>query len=335
MLGFAVDWQTQLNRTCIRIPLDHAMTLYFLGGVGFGVGSCFVVSPSDLSYNFTSSGGARRFRPARNNQCKLRSGGGDRQQVAIWFPRPRRCFPFAELIWLSIRMDDLDQSDEGDFACMRCEGIVSTEEMLANNCPHCGNSPSMMAQELWARSDSQTESSVSNGVSHASPSVSCELKMPRDLTEQLNVRNELIRSLEQLSMKMKGGGMPIVDASVFFGGNFDDASIVANAGWKGLPEFPELVKEIERISRLPNVDSVSVSVLEWPEVDDVEEFDLWPQGENLVIVSSMSREALEHEISLLKHDGVLDGWAYEKDGRSAETLPHVPAGSRLYTVCWD
>ncbi|WP_461509483.1 hypothetical protein [Rhodopirellula baltica] len=160
-------------------------------------------------------------------------------------------------------------------------------------------------------------------------------EIPKHLEQQVKVRNELIRNLEQLSKTMKRKGMPIVDAFVFFRGNYDEASIAANAGWKGLPEFPELVGEIERISQLRRVDSVSVSVLEWPEIDDVDEFDIWPQGENLVIVTSMSREELERETSLLKHDGILDGWAYDNDGRSAEMLPHVPVGSRLYTVFWD
>jgi hypothetical protein len=74
-------------------PLDRSITCRFLDVVSFCIVSRFVVSPSGLSYNFNSSDGARPFRPARNNQCMLRSGGGDQQQVEIWFPPPRRCFP--------------------------------------------------------------------------------------------------------------------------------------------------------------------------------------------------------------------------------------------------
>ncbi|EMI44249.1 hypothetical protein RRSWK_03242 [Rhodopirellula sp. SWK7] len=75
-------------------PLDHSITRCLLDVAGFCIIARFVVSPSGLSYNFNSSDGARPFHPARNNQCMLRSGGGDQQQVEIWFPPPRRCFPF-------------------------------------------------------------------------------------------------------------------------------------------------------------------------------------------------------------------------------------------------
>ncbi|WDQ19349.1 hypothetical protein [Rhodopirellula sp. P2] len=56
--------------------------------------------------------------------------------------------------------------------------------------------------------------------------------MPEPTEHQLELRNELIRELERLIVGTNLGTMPIVNASLFFNGNDDDASIAANAGTK-------------------------------------------------------------------------------------------------------
>ncbi len=159
--------------------------------------------------------------------------------------------------------------------------------------------------------------------------------MSEPTPKQLTTRNELIRHLENLCDGYDPGTMPIVDAERFFEDNFDEASISPNSGWKETPSFPSFVSEIDRISKLPNVDSIAVSVLEWPDEDDEDDFDMWPQGENLVVVTSMNQDELALELSKLQPDGIRDGWAYDDDGRPVDSLPHVPSGSRLYTICWD
>ncbi|CAD73011.1 hypothetical protein RB3125 [Rhodopirellula baltica SH 1] len=87
-VGFTVDRQSPVTHHCIRNATRsfHHRSSSRLGWLC--INSSFVVSPSGLSYNFTSSDGARPFRRARNNQCMLRSGGGDLQQVEIPFPPP-------------------------------------------------------------------------------------------------------------------------------------------------------------------------------------------------------------------------------------------------------
>ncbi|QEG02175.1 hypothetical protein Mal15_62600 [Stieleria maiorica] len=128
--------------------------------------------------------------------------------------------------------------------------------------------------------------------------------------------------------------LPLVRFEQFFDDNFDEQSIAANAVWKEIPNLDGIFAELRRISELPTVADVYVTIHECPEEDDEEDLNIWPQAEGLVVITTLGRESLQSELSALKPDFCYEGWAY--DGHEAtRPVPELEEGYWAYTIGWD
>ncbi|WP_230265127.1 hypothetical protein [Stieleria sp. JC731] len=147
-------------------------------------------------------------------------------------------------------------------------------------------------------------------------------------------RTRLIREIMRQYDLEEFETLPLVRFEQFFDGNFDDRSIAANAVWKEIPDLDGIFAELTRISELPSVADVYVTIHECPEEDDEEDFNIWPQAEGLVVTTTLGRESLQSELSALKPDYCNEGWAY--DGHEAtRPVPELEEGYRAYTIGWD
>ena len=156
--------------------------------------------------------------------------------------------------------------------------------------------------------------------------------MPTD--SQMESRNALIEEIMRQYDLDEFGSLPLVPFERFFADNFDEQSIAVNAGWKELPDLNGIRSELQRIASLPEIGQIFVTIHECPEADDEEDFEIWPQAQDLVVTASADSGAVQELFSVLKPDYCNEGWQYEGK-ESSRPVPKLASNERPYTIGWD
>ena len=156
--------------------------------------------------------------------------------------------------------------------------------------------------------------------------------MPTD--SQMESRNALIEEIMRQYDLDEFGSPPLVPFERFFDDNFDEQSIAVNAGWKELPDLNGIRAELQRLAELPGIGQIFVAIHECPEADDEEDFDIWPQAQELVVTASVDAEAVGKLFSGLKPDYCNEGWSYEGK-ESSRPVPELASNERPFTIGWD
>lgn len=123
-----------------------------------------------------------------------------------------------------------------------------------------------------------------------------------------------------------GGPAALVDLERFFLGNDDPASIAPNL--EPHPGVQQIYDVLRRLRDDAAVSTVMVSVLlEW----DTQPPDEWPFAESVVVVTSLSPEAVDAIVGTVGADPT----ASEPSMAGLANPPIVPDGQQVLIVWWD